>query len=67
MKELDYRGLRCPIPIINLSREILDLPNGEVVKLVSDDPATWPDLQAWARMTKREVTKTDEITFTIKK
>lgn len=46
--ELDCLGQRCPIPIIKLAAAIKE--NSEV-NLLSDDPATLADLNAWARMT----------------
>ncbi len=49
--ELDCLGIRCPIPIIKLAQALKTNP--EVV-LLSDDPATLPDLIAWSRMTKNQ-------------
>jgi len=49
--ELNCLGMRCPIPIIQLAQAIKTNP--EVI-LVSDDPATLPDLTAWSRMTKHQ-------------
>ena len=46
--ELDCLGQRCPLPIIKLATAIKE--NQEVI-LLSDDPATEPDLVAWSRMT----------------
>jgi len=46
--ELNCLGMNCPLPIINLVRAIKIEP--EVI-LLSDDPATLPDLAAWSRMT----------------
>jgi len=51
MKEIDARGLRCPLPIIELGKVIPSLSPGEQITLHSDDPATEPDLRAWSRMT----------------
>ena len=46
--ELKCLGMKCPLPIIHLAREIA---NHSQVLLSSDDPATEADLSAWARMT----------------
>ena len=51
--ELDCRGMRCPLPIIKLAQAIAE---SEEVTLLSDDPATLPDLTAWARMTNNNFT-----------
>ena len=52
--ELDCRGKRCPLPIIELSKKIKESELGQEVLLISDDPATAADLTAWARMTRNE-------------
>ena len=52
--ELDCRGKRCPLPIMELSKKINKSEIGQEVVLISDDPATAADLSAWARMTGNE-------------
>ena len=48
--ELDCRGMRCPLPIVELARHIEDVEVGQVLGVVADDPAARPDVQAWCRM-----------------
>jgi len=55
MKEIDCRGMRCPLPIIAVGREIKSLTGGESIRLLADDPATELDLRAWARMTGNQM------------
>ncbi|MFZ2228269.1 MAG: sulfurtransferase TusA family protein [Candidatus Nanopelagicaceae bacterium] len=55
MKVVDCLGSRCPIPIIQTSKALKDLAQGESLRLLADDPATQPDLHAWARMTGNRV------------
>ena len=52
--ELDCRGVRCPLPIIRLAQRIGEVPVGEVVAVVADDPAARPDVQAWCRMREHD-------------
>lgn len=52
---LDCRGMRCPQPIIELARRIADIPPGETVELLADDPAAAPDLAAWCRMRDQQL------------
>jgi tRNA 2-thiouridine synthesizing protein A len=52
--ELDCRGQRCPLPIIELARHIGEVAVGQVVAVVADDPAARPDVQAWCRMRSQE-------------
>jgi cysteine desulfurase len=47
---LDTRGKLCPIPIIELARRIKDVGVGDVVAVLSDDPAARADVPAWCRM-----------------
>ena len=65
MHHLDCRGARCPLPIIHLAQEVSALHSGTLITLFSDDPATWPDLQAWARMREKKVRQIDGITFEV--
>ena len=55
MKEIDCLGMRCPIPIIECAKALAILEIGESLILNSDDPATYPDLKAWSRMTGNDV------------
>ena len=47
---VDARGLRCPLPVIQLARVAADLPSGAVVVVLATDPAARHDVPAWARM-----------------
>jgi tRNA 2-thiouridine synthesizing protein A len=62
--ELDCRGMRCPLPIINLAKAI---KVDEEIILLSDDPATLPDLTAWARMTGNTFTVIAPDTYKVKR
>lgn len=52
--ELDCRGKRCPLPIIELARHVEDVAVGEVLAVVSDDVAARADVPAWCRMRGQE-------------
>lgn len=56
MKVVDALGKRCPAPIIEVAQALKDVAPGDSLTLLADDPATRPDIQAWARMTGNEVT-----------
>ncbi len=62
--ELDCLGMRCPLPIIKLAQRLKNYP--EVV-LLSDDPATLPDLTAWSRMTGNTFEILGANTYLVKK
>ena len=65
MTIIDSRGTLCPQPIIDLARSVKRAVPGETITLLSDDLATWPDLQAWSRMTSHAVKRIDQFTFEI--
>jgi tRNA 2-thiouridine synthesizing protein A len=66
-QELDCRGKRCPLPIIELSKKIKESELGQEVLFISDDPATAADLTAWARMTGNQFKVISENHFLITK
>ncbi len=51
---LDCRGMRCPLPVIELARQVRTLLAGAHVLVVAEDPAARSDLPAWCRMTGHE-------------
>ncbi len=67
MEVLDCLGKRCPLPVIELAKALNSKPIGSQIKLLSDDPASAPDLIAWARMTGNSVQEVDESTFEVTK
>ena len=54
-KELDTRGLNCPLPILKAKKALADMQSGEVLKVVSTDPGSTRDFQAFARQTGNEL------------
>lgn len=52
--ELDCRGKRCPLPIIELAKHLEDVAVGEVLAVASDDVAARADIPAWCRMRGQE-------------
>lgn len=54
--DLDARGLRCPLPVIELARLARNQPPGTTLLALADDPAAEADIPAWARMRGHTVT-----------
>lgn len=52
--EIDCRAMRCPLPVIRLANSIGDVPVGQVVAVVAEDPAARSDVPAWCRMRGQE-------------
>ena len=54
-QELDTRGLNCPLPILKAKKALATLQSGDVLKVVSTDPGSVRDFQAFARQTGNEL------------
>lgn len=50
-KELDARGLNCPLPILKTKKSLADMASGQVLKVVSTDSGSVKDMQAFANQT----------------
>ena len=70
-KELDARGLNCPLPILRTKKALSDLQSGQVLKVLATDPGSVKDFQTFARQTGHELLSHDEtnreFTFFMKK
>jgi TusA-related sulfurtransferase len=54
-RELDTRGLNCPLPILKAKKVLAEMTSGEVLKVVATDPGSVRDFQAFARQTGHEL------------
>jgi tRNA 2-thiouridine synthesizing protein A len=54
-KDLDTRGLNCPLPILKAKKALADMVSGELLRVVSTDPGSTRDFQAFARQTGNEL------------
>jgi TusA-related sulfurtransferase len=50
-KEVDSRGLNCPLPILKAKRALADMQSGDVLKVIATDPGSVRDFQAFAKQT----------------
>ena len=50
-KELDARGLNCPLPILKAKKALADMATGEVLRIVATDSGSVRDFQAFAKQT----------------
>ena len=51
---LDCLGRPCPVPVIELARALPGVEVGEVLDVLSDDPAARLDIPAWCRMRQQD-------------
>ena len=54
-KELDTRGLNCPLPILKAKKALADMSSGQLLKVVSTDAGSVRDFQAFARQTGNDL------------
>jgi TusA-related sulfurtransferase len=54
-QELDCKGLTCPIPVIKTKQAIDKMSIGQVLKMVSTDPGSIRDIQAWSKRTGHDL------------
>jgi TusA-related sulfurtransferase len=54
-KEIDTRGLNCPLPILKAKKALAEIDSGQVLKVVATDPGSVRDFQAFARQTGHEL------------
>ena len=50
-KEIDTRGLNCPLPILKAKKALAELESGQVLQVVSTDAGSLRDFQAFAKQT----------------
>ena len=70
-RQIDCTGLFCPMPIVKTREAMAQMAAGQVLEMLSDDPASDPDMRSWAQNTGHElieVTRTGAVyRFVIRK
>jgi tRNA 2-thiouridine synthesizing protein A len=70
-KVLDAKGLNCPLPILKSKKALKDMAAGQTLEVLSTDPGSVADFQAFSRTTGNELVEHSEeggvYTFLIKK
>ena len=54
-KDLDARGLNCPLPILKAKKALAEMASGEVLRVVATDSGSVRDFQAFARQTGNQL------------
>ena len=54
-KELDTRGLNCPLPILKAKKALAEMFSGQLLRVVSTDAGSTRDFQAFAKQTGNEL------------
>jgi len=70
-RELDARGLECPLPILRTKKLLNDMGGGQVLRVVATDPGAIRDFQAFCRQTGHELLQSTrsgaELVFVLRK
>ncbi len=59
-KELDARGLNCPLPILKTKKSLADMATGQVLRVISTDCGSVKDMQAFSNQTGNELLSSTE-------
>jgi len=59
-KEVDARGLNCPLPILRAKKALAEVESGQTVKVLATDPGSVKDFQAFARQTGNDLVGQNE-------
>ena len=54
-KEIDTRGLNCPLPILKAKKALSDMASGQLLKVLATDSGSLRDFQAFAKQTGNEL------------
>ena len=52
---IDLTGIRCPMPIVEISKRMKTVDIDDILTFVADDPAFKPDVEAWCRKTGQKL------------
>ncbi|HEX6321602.1 MAG TPA: sulfurtransferase TusA family protein [Burkholderiales bacterium] len=70
-KDLDARGLNCPLPILRAKKALNDMQSGQVLRILATDPGSVKDFQAFAKQTGNDLLSqaeaNKEFTFFLKR
>lgn len=59
-KDLDARGLNCPLPILKTKKALAGMASGEVLRVMATDPGSVRDFQAFAKQTGNQLVSHSE-------
>jgi tRNA 2-thiouridine synthesizing protein A len=54
-REIDTRGLNCPLPILKAKKALSEMLSGQVLRVVATDPGSTRDFQAFSKQTGNEL------------
>lgn len=61
IRQLDLKGLQCPMPIVKTAKAMKELGSGAVIQVIATDPGSVKDFAAWAKATGNELLESSAI------
>ena len=50
-RELDVKGLNCPLPILRTKKALAEMQTGQTLRVLATDPGSVKDFEAFAKQT----------------
>ena len=60
-RELDCRGLNCPLPILKAKKALADMLSGQTLRVIATDSSSLRDFQAFAKQTGNELVSQETV------
>jgi len=60
-KELDARGLNCPLPLMKTKKTLTEMQPGQVLRVVASDAGSMPDILAFVKKAGHEMLEQQNI------
>ena len=57
IKTFDFKGLKCPLPVLKTKRALKDIEKGEIIEILADDPAANIDLKHFCEVSGNALIK----------
>lgn len=54
-RELDVKGLNCPLPILRTKKTLAEMDSGQVLRVLATDAGSLKDFPAFAKQTGNEL------------
>ena len=59
-RDLDVKGLNCPLPILRTKKALAEMETGQVLRVRATDPGSVKEFAAFAKQTGNELLEQNE-------
>ena len=60
-RDLDVKGLNCPLPILRTKKALAEMETGQVLRVLSTDAGSLKDFPAFAKQTGNDLVEQKEV------